>query len=164
MAKRRSYPRSIKTRAEKARYTKTLKKELSKGRTAKYAQRVASGIARGKSKQQARGKPVREHVERAKREVEAKGITDAQLKAIRSFLSRFNPKEYKDIPTEDDLVEFVQGEGYPRFQLYRTVWDAARKAYLRELSEGTYASRGMPYLWHLQGAAKAPDERWMYYH
>jgi len=167
MSAKRKYPKEITTRGQKAKYTKALNTELKKGRKETYARRVAKGIAGGKTKQQSRGHKVKEHVERAQKEKAEQGVTTSQLKSIRSFLERFNPAEIKSVPTEEDLVELVQNQEYKTFQQYRKVWDAARRAYVRELNDGTYASRGDGYLFQLTemaGVTPTGDEKWLYYH
>lgn len=163
----KKYPKGVKTPAQKAKFTRALKSELKKGRKESYARRVAKGIAAGKTRQQARGHKKAEHVERAKREAEEQGVTSAQLKSIRSFLERFNPHSYKDVPTEEDLVELVQDRDYATFQTYRKIWDAARRAYVRERDDGTYESRGFGYLVSLTTMATVRpqgEEPWLYYH
>jgi hypothetical protein len=131
---------------------------------AEYAKRIAKALAAGKTKQAGRGHKAHEHIERREREVAEAGITGSQLRSIREFLKRFNPIGFKEIPDEETLVEFVQKSGYPAFQQYRKIWDAARRQYVKEKKAGTYESRGLQYLHHLTGMAEAPDEKWLYYH
>lgn len=165
MAKKK-YPKAIKTRAQKAKYTRALNAELKKGRKASYAKRVATGIAKGKTKQQARGHKVREHIERKEKErIKLGGLTASEIKTIIRWHSNvFNPNLYREVPTEEELIEWSQEKGYSRFQQYRKTWDAARRQYKNEIADGTWESRGLKYLHHLTGMAKAPDEQWLYYH
>lgn len=163
MAKRRIHWIGLTKRQEKnaRRFYEQLK---NSGKTEDYSKRIARGLATGKTKQASRGKPQKEHIVRKEREREEHGIAKSELKSVQSFLKRFNPRDYKDVPTEEDLVEFIQENGYSQFQQYRTIWDAARKTYVKEQNEGTYESRGMGYLFDLMGRAGVPDEQWMYYH
>jgi len=131
---------------------------------AEYAARLKRAMAKGKTRQQARGHKPREHIARREREIKEHGASFSQIKSIKSFLARFNPLGFKGVPTEEDLVDFIREEGYGAFQEYRRVWDKARRQYLKELANKTYESRGLPYLMHLTGEAGAPDEKWLYYH
>lgn len=160
----RKYPRSVHTRSQKIKFTRTLKQELAKGRKESYARRIATGVAKGKAKQQARGHRVGEHVERKAREIERHGITSAQLEAVRKFLARFNPHGFKGVPTEEDLVEHIQSGGYSEFVQYRKVWDEIRREYLNDLKNGTWENKGQPYLIIAQDNARVPEPQWMYYH
>lgn len=165
VAKKRKSP-SRKTPAPKKRKAAAKLKAAPRKRDfkAEYQKRIAKALAAGKTKQAGRGHKVKEHIIRKEREVAEAGVSSSQLKSIRSFLARFNPIGFKDIPDEETLVEFVQQEGYPAFQKYRGVWDAARRQYVKEKNAGTYESRGLQYLNHLTGMAEAPNEKWLYYH
>lgn len=165
--KRPKYPRSITSRSQKLRYTRALKSELKKDRKGGYAKRVAKGIAGGKTKQQARGHKVKEHIERAEKEKAKQGVTGSQIRSIRSFLKRFNPHGFKGVPTEEDLISLVQSQEYKTFQQYRKVWDAARKKYLCEKKAGTYIEQDWGYLVDLTTYATVRpkgEEQWLYYH
>lgn len=165
MAKRRAYPKGIVSKAQKARFTKELKKNRAKGLSETYSRRVAGAIAKGKTRQQARGHKVKEHVERKQKEIAEHGISAQQIKTIIRWHSEtFNPKDYREVPTEEELVEWTKENGYDRFLQYRKVWDAARKQYLSELKDGTWESRGMGYLHDLTKRAKAEQYQWLYYH
>lgn len=167
---RTRYPRSVRTRSQKVRFTRALKAEIAKGHTERYAKRVAAGAAKGQTKQQARGhKEEGEHRRRAERERESAGISSDQLKGIRAFLRRFNPKEYKDVPDEEMLVEFVQERDYAAFQAYRTTWDKYRREWLSAKLAGTLDKNGsLGYsLEAITGESGVPpqgEERWLYYH
>lgn len=130
----------------------------------KYRQRIERGLAKGKSRQEARGHRPGEAAERREREREEIGVASSDRKAIQNFLRRFNPVGFKALPTEEDLTDWVRENGYEQFQIYRVTWDAARRAYLREQANGTYASRGMGYLEGLTEAAGVEDVQWLYYH
>ena len=162
MAKGRKKP-SKKTPAPKKRKAKP-SAPRQRDFKAEYQRRIAKALAAGKTRQAARGHKVKEHIIRREREVAEAGVSASQLRSIRSFLARFNPIGFKDIPDEETLVEFVQQNGYAAFQQYRKIWDAARRQYVREKTDGSYESRGLQYLHHLTGMALSPDEKWLYYH
>lgn len=148
----------------------TIKAVKSRGYTPAYEKRLINAIRKARkqgkkpTRQLARGHKAQEHVVRREREKERYGVTSSQLQTIRQFILRFNKSGYKDIPDEAMLVDFVRENGYERFTQYRKTWDAARKQYVSELADGTWESRGLQYLNHLTGMAKAPDNQWLYYH
>ena len=133
---------------------------------AEYARRIKNAEAKGKTRQQARGHKKNEHILRREREkAETGGLSRDQIKIILNWhRAAFNPKQYREVPTEDELIEWTLKKGYPRFKQYRKIWDAARRQYKKEIADGTWESRGLKYLHHLTGMAKAPDEQWLYYH
>lgn len=131
---------------------------------AEYQKRIAKALAAGKTKQAGRGHKVKEHIIRKEREREEAGVSSSELRSIRSFLKRFNPIGFKDIPDEETLVEFVQEQGYPAFQKYRGVWDETRRKYVAEKKDGSWESRGLGYLNDRTGLAGAPEPEWLYYH
>ena len=128
---------------------------------AEYARRIANASAKGKTRQQARGHVAREHVFRKEREIEREGISSQQLQAVRHWYStQFNPMDIKFQPEDEELIEWVKQNGYEEFQNYRRVWNAERRRYRKEGETG----EGWSHLVALGIAARAPDERWMYYH
>ncbi len=127
---------------------------------AEYARRIARATAQGKTRQQARGHKAHEHVERAEREREELGLSRAQLSSIRAWCARYN-NEARDV---DEVIERAASEGYAWFANYRDVWNVARRTYLREMRNGTYASRGLEYLQMLTSLAAADEVSWLYYH
>lgn len=129
-----------------------------------YAKRLASGLARGKTRQEARGHRPGEARERKERERKEIGVAGSDRAAIASFLKRFNPIGFKDIPTEEDLTDWVRENGFEAFKVYRATWDAARRTYLKELKNKSYASRGYGYLEMLTEAAGVESVQWLYYH
>lgn len=136
-----------------------------KGYSAAYEKRLIRGVEQGKSRQQSRGHVAHEHVIRKEREREAnEGITRNEVRSIQNFLSRFDPKKIKGVPNEETLVDFVRENGYDKFVEYRKVWDATRRNYLRELKNGTYASRGIEFLDMLVVQAPVSDRIWYFYH
>lgn len=117
-------------------------------------------MARGKTRQQARGHKVREHIIRREREIEEMGISSSQVKSIRDWARR-HKNEDRDV---EEVIDHTRAEGWDWFVNYRSTWNAARSQYLKELRNGTYASRGMGYLHMLTELAKAPEVSWLYYH
>jgi hypothetical protein len=136
---------------------------------AEYARRIASAQARGKTRQAARGHKHQEHIARREREIEQnEGVSNSQVRSIRNFYSRWLGHSKKDIPDQEQMIDFAREVGYPQFVEYRKTWDAARRVYLRELSKGTYSSRGLDYLEMLtdQAGVRGQDDdiKWLYYH
>lgn len=132
---------------------------------AEYAKRIARGLAKGRTRQQSRGHVEKEHVVRAEREREEQGISGQELNSVRNWYSKsFNPRGHDEKPDIDDVIEFARSNGYEAFKQYRDTWNAARRTYIRELKDGTYASRGEPYLNMLNDTAGTPDVPWLYYH
>jgi hypothetical protein len=95
-------------------------------------------------------------------------LTSSQVKVIRNWhATKFNPHGFKEIPTEEELVEFAQERGYFGFKDYRKIWDAARSTYVKEVADDVYISRGYQYLVELTDMAKVRpegEEQWLYYH
>lgn len=150
----------------------TIKAVKSRGYSPAYEKRLIRSIRKARkagkkpTRQSARGHKPQEHIARREKEKAAnRGLTRDQIKTIeRWHRDTFNPREYREVPTIDQLVEWSQDNGYEKFKTYRRTWDAARKQYKSELKEGTWESRGMGYLYQLQGTARVDDYRWMYYH
>lgn len=134
---------------------------------AEYSKRIERALEKGKSRQQARGHKAHEHIERRERERAQFGLSSQEVTAIRHWYARLNPGGHKEIPTEEDVIEFARTKGYADFKVYRDTWNAARQTYLREVKRGDYASRGELYLVMLTdmaGVMPPGDERWLYYH
>lgn len=131
-----------------------------------YRKRIERALAKGKSRQQARGHKAQEHIARREKEREALGITGSELRTIRAWWRRnFQIGRIESgWPDEDTLVEYARESGYQSFKTYRQVWDEARRKYLRELKNGTYKTRGLGHLTDLQSQTDAPGIEWLYYH
>ena len=150
----------------------TIKAVKAAGYSPSYEKRLIRNIRKARkegkkpTRQLARGHKKAEHVERKKREIiRLGGLTSEQIKTIiKWYRDKFNPQGYREVPTEEQLLDWAREKGYTDFKVYRATWDAARKLYKREQAEGTYSSRGLGYLYQLQGLAKVDDYRWMYYH
>lgn len=169
MAKRGSIRWIGLTSAQKSKATKKFKKLREAGRSEQYAKRVARAETLGKTRQQARGHKPKEHVERKEREKEQTGgLTYEQIRSIQKWINeRFNPHGYREVPTEEELIEFGQERGYDAVTQYRRTWDKTRNKYLREKTNDTYENRGYGYLVHLatiSGIRPQGEERWLYYH
>jgi|SRR6185503_5956913 len=131
---------------------------------AEYARRIANALKKGKTRQQARGHRAQEHITRREREIAEEGITKAQTRIVFNWASHrlFTVKDH-DIDAMD-VVAWAQEAGYDAFKQYRHTWDAARRQYLREVRNKSYASRGMGYLQMLADNAGVDDLSWLYYH
>lgn len=124
-------------------------------------------MAKGKTRQQARGKPAREHVIRKEREIEERGISTAQERTISNWYARtYNPGGYPENARADleEVLEMARSEGYGAFVQWRTVWDLARRTYLAEQADGSYASRGEVFLNYLAQQSGRSELSWLYYH
>lgn len=141
---------------------------MAGGRTrdykAEYARRIARAMEKGKTRQQARGHVPQEHVRRKEREIERLGLTRAQLQRVEHWATRRLFEVRDSLATPAEVVEWVQANGFPAFTQYRVTWEKARRRYLRENQNGTYASRGMAYLNELTSTAGVDDISWLYYH
>lgn len=148
----------------------TIKSIKSRGYTPAYEARLIRAIRKGKrTRQSARGHKKKEHIIRKERERATSGITSTELAGIRSFLKRFNPLGFKDVPTEEDLVEFVRSRSYADFGDYRKTWDAYRRKYVAAQLAGELDHNGsLGYqLDHIVSQARvAPQggDKWLYYH
>ena len=135
---------------------------------AEYARRIANALKKGKTRQADRGHKPKEHIERREREKrENEGLTLDNIRSIRRWYERFNPRGVKESPSVDEVIEFAQQNGYNHFAEYRKTWDAARRVYLREQSTGKYSSRGEGYLQmfaDMAGIMSHGDIEWLYYH
>jgi hypothetical protein len=127
---------------------------------AEYAGRIARALAKGKTRQQARGHRAGEAAERREREREEFGLSSSEVRSIRAWCERFNNKG-RDV---EDVIDEAKSKGYAWFQHYRETWNAARRTYVREQKAGTYASRGIGYLEMLAAETDVEDVSWVYYH
>jgi hypothetical protein len=127
---------------------------------AEYDRRIARAIAQGKTRQAARGHKPQEHILRREREIEEFRLTSAQIKSIRQWGRRYNNIE-RDI---DDVIDFARTNGYKAFTQYRETWNAARRLYKKQMKNGTYMSKGIPYLQMLTEQAGVEEMPWLYYH
>lgn len=137
--------------------------------SASYEKRLIRGVLSGKSRQQARGHHVGEHRERAAREREEnEGLTVAEIKSVRHWYEvRFNPNGREGVPDVEDVIDFARSEGISHFREYQKTWNEARRVYIKELANGTYASRGMGHLEALTDMAGVRSHggvEWLYYH
>lgn len=162
------------TPKQKAKATKTYKFLVGEGKSTNYARRIARAEASGKTRQQSRGHKEHEHIERKEREIAEQGVSGSQLKSIRSFLNRFNPgwdtgDGHKGVPTEEDLVEFVQARDWEAFGQYRTTWDAYRRRWLKahaakELDHAGGLGYSLEEITAQAGVMPEGDTPWLYYH
>jgi hypothetical protein len=96
-----------------------------------YAKRLARGAAEGKTTQQSRGKPEREHVIRRERET-ATGLTTYERGKIREFSNRQSKRNGHDPDAAySELLGKVRAEGAGGFAKFN-----ALKAKVRGLERG----------------------------
>jgi hypothetical protein len=139
---------------------------------AEYARRIANALKKGKTRQAARGHKSHEHIERWEREKEQNGgLTNDQIRSIHRWHERFGePRRTleKGMPNVEDVIDFARENGYNRFSLYRKIWDAQRRVYVREKATGKYESLGESHLQLLADMAEISSRgdgiKWLYYH
>ena len=136
---------------------------------AEYARRIARADAKGKTRQQARGHKVREHVIRREREIAKRGITRDQERIVINWYNKhYNPQGHDEVASLEDLLAWLPQHGYDAFKLFRATWDPIRRQYLQEIKAGTWQTRGWPYLqiaWDNSGVfATGEPISWLYYH
>lgn len=141
----------------------------SRGLSPSYEARLIRGVKQGKSRQQARGHKPGEARQRAEYQREQnEGLSNSEDASIRNWYNkRFNPVGFKEIPSEEDVIEFAREKGIADFRQYQKTWNAARSTYVHELKSGAYASRGKGYLDMLTEMARVRprgDIEWLYYH
>jgi hypothetical protein len=129
-----------------------------------YRRRIERALARGKTRQQARGHHAGEHAERVEREREELGVSREEIVRIRRWASRRANAIHDSAFDPDDVIEEARTQGYDWFRSYRDTWNEARQTYLREERRGEYASRGTGHLEYLASIPPIEDLSWMYYH
>jgi Ca2+-binding EF-hand superfamily protein len=86
-----------------------------------YRKRIEAALAKGKSRQAARGHKVKEHVIRKQKSIEATGLTPSQRDAIRKFSVTQAKRGGTDtITTFEDLMRFTNRD-YSRFSEIKTL-------------------------------------------
>lgn len=145
--------------SQKKRATKEYRKLKREGLSDSYAKRVAKGVAKGRTRQQARGHKEKEHVERKEREIAERGITGAQEKSVRKWYDKTPQVKGAD---EDELVEHVRSFGFDWFsnlkkeqkRLHKAWEKAGRPKRLLDSSEWT----------RMLNEINPPDDKLLFYH
>lgn len=158
--------------ARKPRKRLTIREIKAKGYSPSYEKRLIRAARKGKTRQQARGHKRKEHIARKISEkLRLGGLTADNIKRMSLWYSeKFNPNGYREVPSIDELIEWVRENGYDRFKLYRVTWDQERRLFLKaqkagELFQGTYLTEaGLGELLRLQRLARVNNEKWLYYH
>ena len=129
---------------------------------AEYARRIARGQTAGKTRQQARGHKVHEHVERKVRELERYGLTSDQKSRIKKWVASY-PNSDRDV---DEVLQMTSEKGYAWFGHYRDVWNGARKTYLTRHTRRKYSPQTKEYLRSLAEQSDIGEDNigWLYYH
>lgn len=129
-----------------------------------YRRRIERAQAAGKSRQAARGHKLHEHVERKAKEIEKRGVSNAQLANIRNFANRQAKRGDAD-PAHVfvRMKTYVKEHGYTQFIALRDTANSKHRQYLGEQRRKAYTSRGMESLEHEQAEFDAPDF-WFFYH
>jgi len=156
-------------RAAKVRKNKAIREIKAHGYSPSYEKRLLRAVERGNmpTLQATRGHKPGEATRRREREKEAQGVTSSQIRSIKNFFARWDTHQKSldpNCPDEAEMIEHAQNNGYERFVEYREQWNLMRRKYVRELKDGTWASRGLDYLTLGNEIAKAPSIEWLYYH
>lgn len=139
-----------------------------------YRRRIENAMAKGKSRQQARGHKTKEHVERKEKEISRYGLSSSEKGNITKFFNRLERTQKKgDEPLDKDrYMNFWRGN-YPNFLKYKQKILAMHKEWLKMNPDTRYDVRGPL---NLVAAArdfedvpdvtsfKDVDLRWFYYH
>lgn len=144
--------------------------------SAAYEKRLIRGVKQGKTRQESRGhRPGEAARRRAFQREQNEGLSTPEIKSIRKWYATFS-HYYKqsgegglktDIPDVEDIIDFARDEGMPKFREYRKVWDAQRKDFIRDVKNGTWASKGIAHLELITTLANVRprgDIEWLYYH
>lgn len=134
---------------------------------AEYARRVKSALAKGKTRQQARGHQAKEHVIRREREIEEGKVTWAQRKAIEKFHASFDPKGQKPSVSANTMIDWAGEVGYDKFVKYRKLWTALHNQYMdRGGQRSKYSERTREEIEYMFDDLDLPDDdpEWLFYH
>lgn len=130
-------------------------------------------MARGKSRQEARGHRIGEHARRSDREREEEGLSGDEARAIRSWTRRRAETIHDRTSDPEDFVQFFkENGGYEGFLQYKYVWTRTRTKYVNVMnsSPAEYTSYGRKRksigesLEALADEAGVDDLSWLYYH
>jgi hypothetical protein len=93
--------------------------------TPEYRRRVERGEAKGKSRQEARGKRAGEHIERKRREIAKTGLTSSRKASIDKFARKQANRAGSGDPDEavKRLRQWVAEKGFDRFRELRATVD-----------------------------------------
>lgn len=141
-------------------------RELKRGKPLNptYRKRLESGLLKGKTVQQARGHKRQEHIQRKLKSGQGPGIADKRERFIFQWFAMrdFEIADWTGDPV--DQTRIAVSRGWDWFKNYSKTWEALREQYLREMREGSYASKGMGFLDYLLASTGAPEYSWLYYH
>lgn len=134
------------------------------------AQAKAAAEGREFTRQQARGHKAREHVERARHEIEREGITRAQRQTIERWHERNHSpgRERAGWLTADEAIQFAIDHGYEKFAAFRKVWDLQRAMYVNRHNNDYVEEKRERLEWLMSILedyydVHVPDEHWLYY-
>lgn len=152
-------------KAEKSR-ADLIKQIEAKGYSPSYQARLLRAVKSGKATtlQQARGHAPGEARKRAEREREAQGLSSGEIRLIRAFHARYDPRDDKGGPSADEMIEWAQSNGYAKFAAYRKGWSDRRRSYTRAIDLGDYDADDLADLDLEADFFEVPDVTWLYYH
>lgn len=130
---------------------------------AEYARRIERAMAKGKSRQQARGHQAQEHIARREREREELGVTRDQQRRMFRWFERFVFTVHDASQDPGDMTREASDMGWEWFKQYSRRWEQLRRKYLKE---GMRSNVWGNLAW-LEGEAVAldlSDISWLYYH
>ena len=98
---------------------------------AEYERRLARGREQGKTRQQARGHTVAEHIERKEKEREKYGgLTIDQTKAVYKWGEQREGMQRSNASLNpDELVMWAQAQGFEAYREFRRAWERQRREY-----------------------------------
>lgn len=121
-------------------------------------------MARGKTRQEARGHRAGEARQRAERVRAEFGLSENEVRSIRTFVNRRGRLIHDATADPEEVIEYFRTRGYDAFKVYRDQFNLTLATYIRQQRAGTYVEGGIGYLELVTAQAGVEDLAWMYYH